>query len=284
MARRKKPAETKRQLPWLITFSDLMTLLLTFFIMLISMATIDERSKRLVLGSLVHTFGPGERVFNPLSSKSNHSLNEPGVMEGKNDDLVPMRDMVHDDTEKDLNFQENRYVQIFSISDRVLFLPGGTTLSPRGEEILDRILPYLQRLQYPLLVAGHTASRRDEESAQNYTAGLDQNSVDSTWSISFHRALAVYRHLTDRGISPERLTLEAFGQHRPRHSNNTLEGRGRNRRVDLVLDKRNGEWIQKVEALRGTEQEKKPPTTYFRGFKFDLSPPDEPPVGKGADL
>lgn len=276
MARRKKSSEPEGQPAWLITFSDLMTLLLTFFVLLLSMAVIDERAKRVVLGSLTRAFGAGERVLNPLTQKSANTPFEPGVIQAKADDLSPMRDMLYDDVDKDLNFQENKYVQIFSINDRVLFLPGGTTLSPGGIELLDRMLPYLQKLDYPLLVAGHTAVRRDEVSAKEYLVGQDSRTVDSTWSLSFHRALAVYRHLIGRGINPESLTLEAFGQYHPRYTNNTPEGRRKNRRVDLVLDKRNRESIQKIEDL----QQKKPERhqdTYFRGFRFDLSLPGEKP-------
>ena len=58
MARRKKPRGATGVAPlWLITFSDLMTLLLTFFVLMVSMAVIDERTKRDVLGSVSEHFG-----------------------------------------------------------------------------------------------------------------------------------------------------------------------------------------------------------------------------------
>jgi chemotaxis protein MotB len=154
----------------------------------------------------------------------------------------------------------------------VLFLPGGTVLSEGGIALLDRILPDLQRIGYPLLVAGHTAVRRDEEE-NAYAVSLDSSAMDSTWPLSYHRALAVYRHLSMRGIDPGRLSLEAFGQFHPRYSNNTPEGRRKNRRVDLVLDKRNREWIEKVEALR--EQGAPPREMYYKGFRFDLTLPGD---------
>ncbi len=274
MARRKKPKGGDGGDPaWLITFSDLMTLLLTFFVLLLSMAVIDERAKREVLGSVSRAFASGARVFNPLTNSQENTAREPGVMQEK--DMAPMRDMLFDDVEKDLNFQENKYVQIFSINDQVLFKQGSTILSEKGIELLDRILPYMQRMEYPLLVAGHTAARRDEENAEQYRVETKQE-PDSTWALSFHRALAVYRHFIERGLNPAKLSLEAFGQYHPRYTNNTPEGRQKNRRVDLVLDKRNQEWAQKVEELR----EKDPPAAqmYYRGFKFDLTLPDTAPA------
>ncbi|MCL1940235.1 MAG: OmpA family protein [Desulfovibrionaceae bacterium] len=279
MARKKKAQPGAGDPPWLITFSDLMTLLLTFFVLLLSMSVIDERAKLIVLGSVTRTFGAGKDLFNPLAKTTPHipSRIEPGAMEDAPNDLAPLRDMIFDDVDRDLAFKENKYVQIFSINDDVLFEPGGYTLSEQGMAKLDRILPYLQRIKYPLLIAGHASVPRDETPA-GYTVRLDPG-MDNTWFISFRRALAVYRHLASRGINPERLSLEAFGQFRPLHSNNTPEGRRKNRRVDLVLDKRNLEWIEKVEELR--EEEPTVKDIYFKGFKFDLNMPDTPPGASG---
>ena len=104
--------------------------------------------------------------------------------------------------------------------------------------------------------------------------------MDSTWALSYHRARAVYRHLIYRGIPPTSLSLEAFGQYHPRYTNNTPEGRQKNRRVDLVLDKRNREWIQKVEALQ--EREAPGNEMFYKGFKFDLNMPGTSrPEGEG---
>lgn len=276
MARRKKSREGDDQPAWLVTFSDLMTLLLTFFVLLLSMAVIDERAKLVVLGSVTKSFGMGESIFNPLSSENRHSIMEQGAMDSMPpEDLAAMRDMIFDDANKDLDFQENKYVQILSINDRVLFLSGSTVLSPEGVELLDKIFPYLQQIKHPLLVAGHTASQREEEGS-SYRVQFGSNAADSTWLLSFQRAMAVYRHLTLRGIPPEKLMLEAFGQFHPRYSNNTPDGRQKNRRVDIVLDKRNTEWIRKMEELQQEGQlPEQAPVYKFREFTFDLTMPGE---------
>jgi chemotaxis protein MotB len=194
------------------------------------------------------------------------------------EDLAAMRDMIFDDANKDLDFQQNKYVQILSINDRVLFQPGSTILSREGVELLDKILPYLQQIKHPLLVAGHTATQREEEGS-SYRVQFGSNSADSTWLLSFQRAMAVYRHLTLRGIPPEKLMLEAFGQFHPRYSNNSPEGRQKNRRVDIVLDRRNTEWIRKMEELQQEGQlPESAPVYKFKGFDFTLTMP-----GGGSD-
>ena len=272
MARQKKTGGGGSRIPlWLITYSDLMTLLLTFFVLLLSMAVIDERTKLVVLGSVSGSFGEGARLFNPLGKPNDNRVREPGAMDLPEKDLAPLRDMLYEDVEKDLDFMENKYVQILSINDQVLFTPGSTKLSPQGEMLLDKLMPYLQHIGYPLLVAGHTATRRDEETS--YTVVLQAGVLDSTWTLSYQRALSVYRHFLERGMDAGKLSLEAFGQFHPRYSNNLPEGRQKNRRVDLVLDKRNLEWIRKVESLRESEPAKA--DHFYKGFKFDLSMPGE---------
>ncbi len=276
MARRKKTGEGGSRVPlWLITYSDLMTLLLTFFVLLLSMAVIDERTKLVVLGSVSGTFGEGVRLFNALGKPNDSRVREPGAMDLPEKDLAPLRDMLYEDVEKDLDFMENKYVQILSINDQVLFTPGSTKLSPQGEVLLDKLMPYLQHIGYPLLVAGHTATRRDEETS--YTVVLQAGVLDSTWTLSYQRALSVYRHFLERGMDAGKLSLEAFGQFHPRYSNNLPEGRQKNRRVDLVLDKRNLEWIRKVESLRESEPAKA--EHFYKGFKFDLNMPGESAPG-----
>ena len=278
MARRKKSGGGG-QPAWLITFSDLMTLLLTFFVLLLSMSVIDERSKLVVLGSVTKRFGVGENVFNPVSAKNETSIREPGVMDLPQDDLAAMRDMIFDDAKKDLDFQENKYVQILSISDEVLFTPGKTDLSEQGIAMLDKLLPYLQRVEHPMLVAGHTSTQREEEGGA-YSVQFDSLKADTTWLLSFRRAMAVYRHLNKRGIPLEKLMLEAFGQFHPRYSNDTPAGRFKNRRVDIVLDKRNSEWIRKIEELQGTGEVAKDAPVHRLGFSFDLTMPGtQPPAG-----
>jgi chemotaxis protein MotB len=236
MARKDKKGDGSGDPAWLITFSDLMTLLLTFFVLLLSMATIDERSKLIVLDSVSASFGIGDASFNPKSPENVAIKLDPGAM--KEQDMLPVKDLLWEDMKDDLNFQENRYVQILSINVDVLYEPGKTELSERGRHLLNRIMPQLLRIKYPLLIAGHTAERRDEE-GKDYAVNFDKTKVDSTWELSLARGRGVFRYLLQSGLPAERLSQESFGQYYPRYTNKTPEGRRMNRRVDIVLDKRN---------------------------------------------
>ena len=278
MARKEKAASSDEGPAWLITFSDLMTLLLTFFVLLVSMAVIDERHKLVVLGSVSSSFGIGRAVSNPIAVDKKVTKAEPGAV--AENDMAPIKDLLWEEMKDDLNFQENRFVQILSINAEVLYEPGQTHLSERGKAILNKMTPLLLRIKYPLLVAGHTANRRDEE-GKNYHVDFDKTKVDSTWGLSLARGQGVYQFLLQAGIPPDRLTQEAFGQYHPRFADSSPGGRLLNRRVDIVLDKRNAPEILNVERSR--EKLVQPPKSYFfRNFQFNIEAENRAGIGGGT--
>ncbi len=273
MARRRKKKDGGGGSSWLITFSDMMTLMLTFFVLLVSMATIDERRRLVVLGSIIGTFGMGNAGYDARSIKNTRLTVEPGVMEDIQD-LEPLRDLLWEDLNEDVDFRSNKYVQIITINDRVLYLPGEVQLSLEGRKIIDRILPVLLRLHEPLLLAAHTSVERDEVSMMAEMS-LGQEGLDTSWKLSLLRVLSLYRYLLSRGMDSDLLRVEAFGKFRPMFSDETPQGRMRNRRVDIVLDKRNREWIEKLKP-----GEPGPPDGYtYKDFRFKLDMPRE----KGDD-
>lgn len=244
---RKKNDDAKAGEGWLVTFSDLMTLLLTFFVLLLSMAVIDERRKLVVLGSVSGTFGSGEASFNPLADREPSAQSvEPGAVEGSANDLSALRNQLHEDPPGDLNFLENPYVQVFSMNADALFAPGMSELTERGHAMLRRILPTLVNVDTPILIAGHTSASFDE--SVSVLAGTEAGMQD-TWLLSVNRSLAVYKALTEMGMPNEMMQLEAFGMYRPRYDNKTALGRRDNRRVDIVLDKRNRLWFRENELV-----------------------------------
>ena len=270
MAKRKKKKDEGGGASWLITFSDMMTLMLTFFVLLVSMAVTDERRKLVVLTSVTGAFGEGQGNLNPANKKEQQRVVDPGPMDMKTTDLSPLKDLLWEDDKEDLNFQENQYVQIFSISEDVLFEPGTTNLSNRGVVLLNRIMPWLLRIKHPLLLAGHTSALRDEAGTDYEVSFSRDKELSPTWNLSFTRVMSVYSYLKRRGIPAKQMMVEAFANYHPRWNDNTPKGRKKNRRVDIVLDKRNMQWIEKLEEMT-REAPKKNKQFDFKDFKFDLS-------------
>jgi chemotaxis protein MotB len=319
---------------WLVIYADVVTLLFTFFVLLISLSVIDARSRSAALGSVSATFGKAgagaDRPF-PQPEAAGGSVAAPlteAAATGASD-AASLYALIAGDADNELDFQENSSVQIFSVSADALFLPDetarergaevlspagltegseampgairesgagaaspavqssapprtkpGYVLSPRGRELLDAVFPHLLRAGYPVLVAGHSTSRRDEE-GEAYVADPDDRSADITWLLSFRRALAVYRRLAELGMPQERLGMAAYGSSRPRFSENSPQGRRKNRRVDLVLDGRDREHLDRLETLREKDGIKR--EMYYRGFRFDLGVPGTAPDGVSGD-
>lgn len=267
--KKKKSGGDGDEMPaWLITFSDMMTLLLTFFVLLNSMAVVDERRKLVALGSIIGTFGMGEKSFDVLTTQDTKKSVDPGPMEDV-DDLAQLKEMVWDDMTQDVRFAENKFVQVFSVAADILFTPGSQRLSEQGRRMLEHIVPVLKKLDKPVLLAGHTASLRDEL-GEKFSVKQMEAIHDASWRISLSRVLAVYRFFLDQGVKPEMMRVEAFGRFHPRGDNNTIDGRRMNRRVDIVLDKRTL-WAE--QELKGAIKMpvKKKDSFDYDGFIFRLN-------------
>lgn len=114
----------------------------------------------------------------------------------------------------------------FTILNDVLFEKGKSVLQPTGRLALNLVLARIQS-EYPdrdVVVEGHTDD-------QPYR----QPDVFSNWELSAQRALAVLRHLEEKGIEPERLSVAAYSQYHPVAENSSEEGRRQNRRAVVVV-------------------------------------------------
>lgn len=106
----------------MLTFSDMITLMLTFFVLLVSMSHMDERRKRDVLVSTQSMTGLGVTTFNPAKTQCDGAA--PAQRQASPDELESLREFLWENRDEDINIQSNRYVNIISISSDVLFEPG----------------------------------------------------------------------------------------------------------------------------------------------------------------
>ena len=271
MAKKEKKLVCEEIPLWMVTFADCMTLMLTFFILLVSMATIDQRRKLVALGSIIGTFGFNKQSYELYTKKDTKKTVEPGPIDSG--DLEPLKALKWENVDDDINFRSNRFVQILSIDASLLFEANGTTLSDRGRATLDEFMPLLSQVRYPLLLAGHTSELRDEL-GRNYLPEQDNQNPDLSWKLSLYRTLAIYTYLLDSGIPADMLRMEAFGKFRPHYAQDTAEKRAKNRRVDIVLDKRLGSLGDRIVDTLPAEEVRRD-ILRIDGFEFDVSTPKE---------
>lgn len=270
---RKRRREPDSGFPsWMITYSDMVTLLMTFFIVLVSMASMTDVYKRKVaLGSVSGTFGTGAPGLDDLTTEDTRKRVDPGPINVFND-LSPIRERLQEDPDKDLHFESNRFIQRLSMDAAALFAPGSATLTDEGRALLARVLPVVAMSSYPLGLSGHTAGGMDEY-GPDYLA-KPWVKVDFSWELSLSRVLAVYRYFLEAGVRPEKLRLEAFGRFRPRSGGESREEREANRRVEITLDRRIGSWSAETAAQKVREEERKRAKDSFSVddflFRFDL--------------
>jgi chemotaxis protein MotB len=111
------------------------------------------------------------------------------------------------------------------INASVLFAPGDAQLGPSAVVALQAVASVLAGTEYPITVEGHT----DNDP-------IKTPMFPSNWELSVVRASSVVRLFQANGVAPSRLTASGYGEQRPVASNDTPEGRSRNRRVTLTID------------------------------------------------
>jgi len=112
--------------------------------------------------------------------------------------------------------------------DQTLFPEGGWEIHRTGEATLNKIVPTLVSLQNQRInVEGFT---------DNVPIGPElRNRFPSNWELSTARATDVVRYLVAQGVNPNILSAQGFGETRPVASNDTAQGRAKNRRVEIVI-------------------------------------------------
>jgi len=115
-----------------------------------------------------------------------------------------------------------------TIVNEILFPEGGWEIDKKGEATLDKIIPTLKALQgQKIEVQGYT---------DNVPIGPELKSrFPSNWELSTARATDVVRYLTKNGVNPNIISATGFGDTHPVASNDTPQGRAKNRRIEIVL-------------------------------------------------
>lgn len=130
---------------------------------------------------------------------------------------------------RDVTISELRGKLTVDILDRILFPSGEARLKPEGEDMLNKLAQVLARFPgRAVQIIGHT----DNVPIRSRTAeGFTDN-----WALSAGRAVSAVRYLTEKaGVDPRRLSAVGCGEFRPIASNDTPEGRARNRRIAVVV-------------------------------------------------
>jgi len=218
--------------PWLITYSDLITLLLTFFILLMSMADLDPVRFTEASNSLKGAFGirpqpPGSEVIIPVfpapSSESDpyHS----SIINNLHHSLKSELEELDGGFGEIQTFAPDSDSLLVRINESLLFAPGSDVLKKTSHPLLTAIADNLEHHPIAVRIEGHA----DEITSE---AGRFENS----WELSTARAVSVLRYFVQqRLIAIERLSAVGYGSERPLVEDHNTADSLLNRRVDIIL-------------------------------------------------
>ncbi|GFM36357.1 OmpA/MotB family protein [Desulfovibrio psychrotolerans] len=238
MARKKKEKGGGGTPAWLITFSDLVTLLLTFFVLLLSMASMDrvmlsQMSPFQSRAEIISHQGSGKvptrvTVLLKLLEDTQMALNKPERIKDLlfPDDVLPP-DIDVSTLDRNLRILEHPEGLAIVLTDSLLFPSGSYTLNPAAEKLLEQVGMMLQYTTADCNIAGHTDNMP--------SAPLDN------YALSGMRAMAVLDYFLALGIAPQRFSVSGYGPDKPAMDNMTEAGRAQNRRVEILI--KTSQWM-----------------------------------------
>jgi chemotaxis protein MotB len=213
---------------WMVTFSDLCSLLLCFFVLLVSMSTMKENDFMVGSGLLRGAFGV--MAMDPSIFKLKN-VAMPTLKNIQRAIIDKMRSNLQDFIQANGMGEDVKIIisdkgVALSLSAPLLFNSGSAELKPEAFPLLERIFDIAQGWPNIIRVEGHTDNTR-----------IHSELYASNWDLSFARALSVVRFAVDFSkIHPSRLVPVAYGEYRPVADNDTEEGRAKNRRIEIFME------------------------------------------------
>lgn len=227
---------------WLATMGDLMSLLLVFFVLMLSFANTDKQLFLQAMGSIRNALGviednPGQFQLKSTSmiewsEKKSTPLLE--IIENESSDQAPTMDQkIMQEVQQAI--AENNLTRIVSaeasergvivrVKGGALFETGSDSLLPVSFVFLDEVIRITEEFPYELSIEGHTDD-----------APIDTPQFPTNWHLAAARSIAVLRYMIDAGdVDPSRISAGGYGATRPLVPNDSPEGRAVNRRVEFV--------------------------------------------------
>ncbi len=225
---------------WLISYSDFMTLLFGFFVVMYAVSSVNEEKYRVLSDTLVKIFDAPARSMEPIpvgqpqEAASPHIVDaseEPGFEKFESGDTV-MRTAKSEAESALGGFADDQGVSVrsndhwleISLDSEVSFAPNSADLSPFAVGFLKDVAIYLNTFEHPVTVEGYTDN-----------VPVVSPRYDNNWVLSAARAGQVAQFFADQGVDPERLSSVGYGENHPLATNATPQGRARNRRVVVVV-------------------------------------------------
>lgn len=233
MAREKKAEKCKKGAPeYMLTYGDMMTLLLCFFVMLLAMSTVDPNKFKIAASSFQNAFNG---ILEELPTVAVHrEILTPrlGGDEQNKKIAVQTAQQIREAIKKE-KLDEAIKVDVtdngiaIKVADPVGFDVGKAQIKPRFKTVLEEIIQVIGKFpDNEIRVEGHTDN-----------TPINTREFPSNWELSAARALHVVKFLYKNGdMNPSRLSAVGYGEYRPIAPNDTPENRQKNRRIEIYVE------------------------------------------------
>jgi len=222
---------------WMVTFSDLVMLLLTFFVLLLSMSSMDAKKLqdmfthfKAATGVLGFTDTGAISSLTSFIQKLNksdtmvvvdHSLLEKLILT----DLDEVIQKLLQKNNQALTIEDDARGIVLRVTQDILFEHGKAILNKEVLPVLDIIAKAIADSPNEILVMGHTDN-----------VPVSGSRYPSNWELSAYRGLAVLQYfIVAKGLSPSRFAVGGYGPSRPLNSSHTQKNRALNRRVEIIF-------------------------------------------------
>ncbi|TQV86690.1 flagellar motor protein MotB [Aliikangiella coralliicola] len=249
---------------WLISYADFITLLFAFFVVMYSISQVNESKYKLLSESLVQAFDVPQKSADPIQigeinrsdqpitgddleqPENNDEQIESGNMDSENfatteefkalenglrESLGDLIDQELADISSDAN-----WINI-NLRSALLFPSGSGELNESADPLLEEVAKHLNSNSQLILVHGHTDN-----------IPINTEIFPSNWELSSARGVAVVRKLQNLSVFAPRMSVEGHGEFQPIASNDTVEGRSKNRRVVISISRK-----QRIDVPQQTE-------------------------------
>ncbi|MCZ7603248.1 MAG: OmpA family protein [Melioribacteraceae bacterium] len=207
---------------YLITYADLITLLLGLFIILYAISNIDIKKYEEMMSAIGSVFG-GANVINSQPAATSAIAVEP--IDKLKDELNSL--ITEMNYTKSISVEQNERGLTLHILDDILFPSGSAELNSGSVVVLNQLASIIKKLPNDIRVEGHTDN-----------IPIKSSLYPSNWHLSVARALNTAYFLIDKeNINPDKVSIVGYSEYQPIATNLTDEGRAKNRRVDLVIIK-----------------------------------------------
>lgn len=226
---------------WLATYADLVTLLFAFFVLLFAMSSVQEDKFQQLQKTLQESIGkqnvPEAGTREGLTMKDVESKSTPEAID-------ELGGMIQKQKQEELISEIKEFIMfnklggkvsaentdggaVITLSDMLMFKIGAAEMKAEGKETLGKLAEILTQFKYSVKIIGHTDNIP-------VSAG---NKYKNNWELSSARACDIVELLISKGIDPVFLTASGRASVEPITSNDTPEGRARNRRVEIIYER-----------------------------------------------